>query len=149
MLAITIFMAACGNGVIFEETREVPDMTLRFDTPLVYEVPVEKAGSYLLEADIAYYADGIARDDLPLYVLVETPQSVEPEEFPVMISLRHGSDYRGEIDEETKVDRTLTETLIPKLDLKASNYVFKVFSNDTASKEVYGLLDITLRLKKN
>lgn len=152
LAATTLVLAGCGDLVpVWVGTVKLDDYTLYHnDTPCTFTVNVpdtpDARQPLSLEMELTYYASGIGRSDLPLYIAIENEHK-EVQEFSTNVLLNIDGNWLGTL-EENDVDYTLSHVAVPSLKLAPGKYSMKLFTADPKSEKVVGVIKITARLFK-
>lgn len=152
LLTASLTLTGCGDLVpVWVGTAKLDDYTLYHnDTPCTFVVDVpntpEARQTLSLELEVTYYASGIGRSDLPLYIAIENERK-EVQEFKTNVLLNVDGNWLGTL-EENDVDYTLSHVAIPALRLPPGKYSMKLFTADPKADKVVGVIKVTARLFK-
>ncbi|MDX1907576.1 MAG: hypothetical protein SF053_11125 [Bacteroidia bacterium] len=120
--------------------------TLHYSEPCEYTFEIQDDRPDQLarmELRLTYY-QGIARDELPLFIVIEDENS-NIQEFATTIVLKKNEQWQGE-QEKNEIDYTITHEAIPGFALKKGQYSMKIYSNDETNEKILGVVAIEARL---
>ena len=97
----------------------------------------------MLELVINYYV-GIARNDLPLFIVLEDAEH-NVFEYSSEVILKEDGEWMG-APTQNEIDYSLTHIAIPELQLKNGDYTLRIYANDEAQASIYGVVSVEARL---
>lgn len=131
-------MLLSGRGEV-----DLKDYTLSYnEAPLEFLLKVPGEGKekkpFHLDLDLTYYVM-IARNTLPLYVVIEDSRDFTFQEFNVKVPLKSEGQWLGEA-QDYDTDYRLSYTALPKLNIAPGTYTMKIYANDDKEEKIYGLV---------
>lgn len=139
--------SGCGDIVpVWSGEFKPDDQTLHFtEKPIEFEVIIDEEDSVVnlrLELQVTYY-QGIGRENLPLFLILEDPDH-NVHEYQADILLRAENEWLG-IQEKNEIDYTISHNAIPDISLSPGKYSLKLFADDEKAEKIFGVLRIVAR----
>jgi len=98
-----------------------------------------------LEMELTYDV-GISRDNLPLQVhILNQRATVVLSEIEINLDLKKDGKWLG-IPHENEIDYTITQDIASHLIIDPGTYWLYLYANDRSSRNIYGIVEITVRL---
>jgi hypothetical protein len=146
-LAVLGTSLGCGDIVpVWSGEATLKGQTLHFtEGPLEFPVDIEVKDSIVnlrLELQVTYY-QGIGRDNLPLFLILEDKDH-NIIENTTDIQLKAENEWLG-IQEKNEIDYTITHNAIPDISLAPGKYSLKIYANDEKAEKIYGVVRIVAR----
>ncbi|WNJ18927.1 hypothetical protein [Pontibacter sp. G13] len=151
-LLMVMLFQGCGDiGPVWKEDKQPEQFTLSFSEPVEFTIslpPGQPDVQAYLEFSLTYYT-GIARNTLPLFMVLEDNDLHQIKEFTTQIPLKENGQWKG-LMHENEIDYYLTHVAIPSLTIEAGKtYSLKVYADDEKDEKIYGIVSMTGRLFEN
>lgn len=146
-LSLMILGSGCSDIVpVWSGETVLKEQTLRYtEDPVEFVVDIDVADSIVslrLELQITYY-QGIGREDLPLFLILEDAQH-NIIEHTTDIQLKSENEWLG-VQEKNEIDYTLLHNAIPDISLRPGKYSLKIYANDQKNEQIFGIVKIVAR----
>ena len=147
-IAILLCVACSDIVPVWVNSAEIKDFSLNpgispYNIPMTLEF--EDAKDLWLELELTY-DQGIGRNKVPLKIELHSLPSEKPiQSFDIAIPIKAENEWLG-IPHANGVDYTITHQAIPKLQLSAGNYMWKIFGNNQGPEPMYGIIGLSARL---
>ena len=155
LFALTILFQSCGDSsgvadAVWTETKVPTEKTIHFvkEQGTDFNPSLEEGGSFQLHADLTYWQDQLEQQgftSLPVTLLL-TQETGEKSHIDYTFQLQDGGNWAGEQLGDAGGDRKIAATIADKLELPKGKHSIKVYANTPESREVFGIMELTLSL---
>ena len=155
VISTILFMVlvACspdGSRTICVGDSEIPELLLKFQSPVEFTFTLRKETEYELGLSLTYFEDGIGeRTSFPLYIQTigpSIPPDSEDREKLLDVSLFDNGQSLGTESGNGK-DKIIRQVYLTKT-LAPGTYTIRIHANEKNGKDIYGISKIAFDVKK-